>query len=107
MSHTPRVSDTPTPQLSVASPKRRTGARAARVSTTGTAEKEEERKEPVEGGVVGVELDGLRVERGGLEVAPRLELLIPLVLERRRRRRRPSFSSAVRHRRRRQVGPRG
>lgn len=56
--------------------------------------------EPVEGGVVRVELDGLRVERGGLEVAPRLELLIPLVLERRRRRRRPS-SSAVCHLRRR------
>jgi hypothetical protein len=88
------------------------GARATRVFTTGTAEKEQEwgrRKEPVEGGVVGVELDGLRVERGSLEVAPRLELLIPLVLERRRRRRRSSFSSAVRHRRRRrrQVGPRG
>ena len=60
--------------------------------------------EPVEGGVVGVELDGLRVERGGLEVVPRLELLVPLVLERRRRRN--PFSGAARHRRRRQ-GVRG
>lgn len=51
---------------------------------------------PVEGGVVGVELDGPRVERGGLEVVPRLELLVPLVLELRR----PSTAS-VRHRRRR------
>lgn len=58
-------------------------------------------EKPVEGGVVGVELDGLRVERGGLEVAPRLELLVPLVLERRRRRN--PFSAAARHRRRRRV----
>jgi hypothetical protein len=61
--------------------------------------------EPVEGGVVGVELDGLRVERGGLEVVPRLELLVPLVLERRRRRN--PFSAAARHRRRRRQLVRG
>ena len=65
---------------------------------------EEGERKPVEGGVVGVELDGLRVERGGLEVVPRLELRVPLVLERRRRRN--AFSAAARHRRRRQ-GVRG
>lgn len=51
---------------------------------------------PVEGGIVGVELDGLRVERGGLEVVPGLEVLVPLVLQLRR----PSTAS-VRHRHRR------
>lgn len=85
------------------------GDRLGLRETRGWIGEEEEEGIPIEGGVVGVELDGLGVERGGLEVVPRLELLVPLILQRRRRRRPSSSAATLRHRRRRRrcEAPRG